>query len=796
MFSQTIANVPVEFPYQPYECQKAYMSCVISALNNSSNAALESPTGTGKTLSLLCASLSWLEKCKAISKVDILNASTTDELGTAEKSKLFPTVIYASRTHSQLQQVVRELNKTRYKYMRTCILASRDQLCINEKLMKEENNQIKGQMCRNMVKTHKCVYYNSLERDNFRLNEMYKSENVPDIEEVVATGKKFRHCPYFRTQDMMDNADLILLPYNYVFDPKIRQAMKIKLRGNILLVDEAHNLESTCEDSVSIEWSAKDTALCLAETKKVIELMRDDKELDMEEGDESNIGFHQLDPKEVMKAASENKPKVKLADVVYLLERLNNLEVVIEDLSHEPMTASHRVNGVEGCVHPGEKMVALLEKAEFTRSQRDGVVNVIDGIGLFLAKHASKNSGLWAERGMKLAEFAVLISRVFADSYETPGVDTPITKTSANEACKNFLLYVAREANDIKLKYWCFSASMAMKLVNSRGLRSVIVTSGTLSPLSAFLTSLGIQFRYKLENKHIATPDQIVVGALRTGPNKNELLGTFRNRTNNNYLTDMALTLLKTMQVTPQGMLVFFSSYTQMSSMIECFRRLRHNGSSFWMLMEKCKRLFIEPKSKTELPMLLTQFDGVIRNGKGAAFFAVCRGKISEGIDLPDSHCRAVFLCGIPFAPPNDPRVVLKKHFLQLKILKKENAGKVLSPDEWYKLEGLKAVNQAIGRIIRHKDDFGIVVLADLRFAAVQESHLSAWIRPSMKAYNTPENFFELCERFFSERETLIQKSYEKLKLGPKLEVMDNIQKKTNENGGVLDDLNSIFFIA
>ena len=117
-----------------------------------------------------------------------------------------------------------------------------------------------------------------------------------------------------------------------------------------------------------------------------------------------------------------------------------------------------------------------------------------------------------------------------------------------------------------------------------------------------------------MENKHIATVDQIVVGALRTGPNRNELLGTFRNRTNNNYLTDMALTLLKTMQVTPQGMLVFFSSYTQMTSMIECFRRLRHNGSSFWTLMEKCKRLFVEPKSKTELPMLLSQFDGVIRN--------------------------------------------------------------------------------------------------------------------------------------------------------------------------------------
>lgn len=51
-------------------------------------------------------------------------------------------------------------------------------------------------------------------------------------------------------------------------------------------------------------------------------------------------------------------------------------------------------------------------------------------------------------------------------------------------------------------------------------------------------------------------------------------------------------------------------------------------------------------------------------SGKGAIFMAVCRGKISEGLDFADANGRAVLITGLPFPPLKDARVVLKQKYL------------------------------------------------------------------------------------------------------------------------------------
>jgi Rad3-related DNA helicase len=53
-----------------------------------------------------------------------------------------------------------------------------------------------------------------------------------------------RACPFYLTKDSQLDADIILLPYNYIIDSTARKAMNIDLSNSIVIFDEAHNLVS------------------------------------------------------------------------------------------------------------------------------------------------------------------------------------------------------------------------------------------------------------------------------------------------------------------------------------------------------------------------------------------------------------------------------------------------------------------------------------------------------------------------------------------------------------------------
>ena len=109
-------SVEVYFPYKPYSPQKEYIKKVIDSLEQKGSiSALESPTGTGKTLCLLCSVLGWLYSRK-------------EEIH----------IYYCTRTISQINNIMKELNKTCYT-VGTSFLASRKFCCLYFNEEEKEN---------------------------------------------------------------------------------------------------------------------------------------------------------------------------------------------------------------------------------------------------------------------------------------------------------------------------------------------------------------------------------------------------------------------------------------------------------------------------------------------------------------------------------------------------------------------------------------------------------------------------------------------------------------------------------
>ncbi|KAH1214735.1 Fanconi anemia group J [Glycine max] len=268
-----IGGLQVEFPYQPYGSQFAFMGRVISTLNRAQkeghcHALLESPTGTGKSLSLLCSSLAWQHHYKSQHHhLKSAHEATADPLAYGgesldrtqsegnnkkQKKKEAPTIYYASRTHSQISQVVRELRKTAYR-VPMAVLASRKHYCTNKNIMGKENindecklllkDQATG--CPEFKNAHKVKGHPSLHKGG--CNEVH------DIEDLVKVGQLVKGCSYYAARSMSDDAQLVFCPYNYIINPVIRAAMDVDIKGAIVILDEAHNIEDIARDAGSVD---------------------------------------------------------------------------------------------------------------------------------------------------------------------------------------------------------------------------------------------------------------------------------------------------------------------------------------------------------------------------------------------------------------------------------------------------------------------------------------------------------------------------------------------------------------
>ena len=69
-----------------------------------------------------------------------------------------------------------------------------------------------------------------------------------DIESLVQFGSKHAACPYYLSRELLKEADLIFMPYNYLLDSSTRAALttEIDLKGAVVIFDEG--MQQQCNE--------------------------------------------------------------------------------------------------------------------------------------------------------------------------------------------------------------------------------------------------------------------------------------------------------------------------------------------------------------------------------------------------------------------------------------------------------------------------------------------------------------------------------------------------------------------
>ena len=828
----TISGIEVFFPYEPYPNQKIYMEKVIEACQKNTIAGLESPTGTGKTLCLLCASLAYLrhERQRLIEE----RQNNFDVIDLTEKIKQ-PIIYYTSRTHAQLANVIQELQKTCYRPI-NAVISSREQMCINGLIASFPRN-IFNMKCQNLVKSGKCKYFRG--KSNFY--STWSSYDGKTIEELKSIAKEKKFCPFFFERDKSVHSDLIFLPYNYIFDPSIKKIMNIQLKNSILIIDEAHNIQEVCNDAVSKDFDTNMIEEIIKELKELKTNLEENPLLDRDSligygNNEKNSKKKNYNPinREQLKheiniltniknyilglkvQTGEKWPNYGLKldaksifDLFFLGSRseekkqttikLNNINITknkfnLKKNQKNPPESAEKFSEKKTSIRSSEKSNSYLSYEEYEEQENNSdkeSINDEEGIAPELdpeniqthINFLTKVELIIHDQGKKTflglyLEILELI-KTLADNFID--IEKSDDSNPLHSAVNNFQFFIEDIFENNKLlnfnkkknlnnfvkkkkrvlHIYCFNPGYGFKNILNEKLHAMIITSGTLSPIDGMESELKCSFEVKLEGKHVIDKKQVHFGILTSSlfNPKEDFLFNALNRNNTQMINNLGKTIVELCKVTPGGILVFFASYVVMDDFIKKWEKGKIISE-----IAKYKEFYQDKRDNKLNKKVLESYQKAnsSREEKGAILFSVCRGSCSEGMNFKNDAARLAIVIGIPFANLGDPRTQLRKEYqdtfnkLYFPFIKDKNIKK-LSGAEWYNQNAIKCVNQALGRVIRHSNDYGCMLLIDSRYQQNNNRCLiSKWIRDVSIIYNNKNNdrLISDVQKFFIEAES------------------------------------------
>lgn len=828
-------------PYEPYPIQVQFMDALTELLTKDYKIGLfESPTGTGKTLSLICSSMTWLrrkeseinsglsnvleyesdddddddddsepdwvkesfkkiqmktnnDKAEAYEQMlDVLSKSSKNVLNdqisnskiikkrkieieiedddqfvpgvyNSEDEDQGPTdrnselneevksmlrqfnqrhklpddtivqdikIIFASRTHSQLSQFSSQLKLPEFpsslsvkQHLKYVPLGSRKQLCIHEKVSKIKDATLMNEACLDLQKSteaSKCCHFYPSPKDSTKQAKSIEFKDrvfthIHDIEDLPELGKRLGTCPYYALRKGIPSAEVITLPYQILLQKSSRDALGLNLKDCVIMIDEAHNLIDTITSIFSVTVKLSEFIQCKDSLKTYY---------------------------------SKFSKKMNGGNRVNLLKLMKLINLVTE------YGLSQQKQGIK----PG-KPIFLSEMFENTTGDLLNVHKLVKY--LTVSKIGYKIQGYIDKLQREQDPFD---NPTLRSSSSSPTLFKVIEflKSIANPSSegKFFFDFTGTSSQGLTLNYMLLDPSHMFKDIVEQS-KSVILVGGTLEPVSDFTDYL---FPYVSHDKilkfscdHIIPRENLKVFPV-SGFNGNKFEFTFDKRNDTKMVNSVGEFITELALRVPKGIVVFLPSYKYLEETIDTWKK-----SGVYQMLENVKRVHFERQSSNTNELLAGYTNDINSSINGAILFSVVGGRLSEGINFNDDLARSVIIIGLPYPNLFSGEIINKRKYIESTTLKRTKGDQKAANEamrQFYENICMKAVNQSIGRSIRHVHDYSTIYLLDARYSAKGgvQNKLSKWIRNRIEDYDDlngkQEKIFVETSNFFQEKMT------------------------------------------
>ncbi|SCU78175.1 LAME_0A03576g1_1 [Lachancea meyersii CBS 8951] len=809
-------------PFQPYDIQIQLMSQVYGLLEGNKKIGIfESPTGTGKTLSLICPTVTWLRnnKAKLLTSKDADSRLSNNEVSVPtqeneEDSDDEPAWVTEAYFESVLKEKLRalkeyedHLNSKKFTANAANVLSGQD--CSQKAVKKsrvvphvpvvfEDSNFLPDEdsspVLDNQDSTDDQTKLNAEVRALLgKVSDPQRAEkpevaNLPSPIKIFFASRTHSQLSQFASQlrlpnfppsfESLEHERIKLVPLGsrkqLCINPKVSKS-------------PSHTINDSCMNAINKKecepyTRTKDPSNVRSFRDYAFQAIHDIEDMAAigratnvcpyyasREFVNDGVEIITLPYQHLINESTRDALGINLKDSIVIIDEAHNIidtinsinsaEITLNDLMYCKVGIASYTRKFAKRLSPENRvnlkrlstLIALL--IEFIeKNHKNG--RAFESLDIFAGSNADTLNIHNLERYMKRTKIAYKIDSYIEhqqqiDASSDQGSKQPVLfkvagflKTLTNPSVEGQFFFDINHS----MKYMLLEPSFCFKSIVQES-KCVLLAGGTMEPISDFKTTL-LPFVDEDRISTFSCKHVIPKENLNTFIIGNHFEFTFDKREDSKMLTELHELLLRLATFIPDGMVVFMPSYKFLESLLKFWR------SSF-KLTDKLglKRVFHEESGN---PDVFAQYADHIRlKDGGAILFAVVSGRLSEGINFTDELARAVIMVGLPFPNVFSGELIIKRKHLEQKVVRNGGTSRdaTLVAREFYENMCMKAVNQSIGRAIRHAKDYANIYLIDKRYKSDHiQQKLSNWVQERISSSTELKEILELSEDWYRTR--------------------------------------------